>query len=101
MRRIAFSTRVEPDCSGRCACSQTDSHSAIAAITGARKSFGCGLVKRIRSMPSTPSQARSSSAKSLPTSRPYEFTFWPSSVSSLTPVAREPFDLGQDLTRPA
>ena len=34
-------------------CSQTAAHSAIAAMTGSRKSFGCGLVKRIRSIPST------------------------------------------------
>ena len=47
--------RVEPDWSGRCACSQTAAHSAIASITGWRKSFGCGLVKRMRSMPSTAS----------------------------------------------
>ena len=53
VRRIAFSMRDEPDCSGRCTCSQTASHSAIAAITGSRKSFGCGLVNRMRSMPST------------------------------------------------
>ena len=41
--RIAFRIRDEPDWSGRCACSQTVRHSAIAAITGWRKSFGCGL----------------------------------------------------------
>ena len=34
VRRIAFSTRDEPDWSGRCTCSHTASHSAIAAITG-------------------------------------------------------------------
>ena len=55
VRRIALRIRVEPDWSGRWTCSQTASHSAIASITGARKSFGCGLVKRIRSMPSTAS----------------------------------------------
>ena len=49
---MRLSTAVEPDCSGRCACSQTAAHSAIAAITSGRKSFGCGLVKRIRSIPS-------------------------------------------------
>ena len=72
-------------------CSQTASHSAIAAITGSRKSFGCGLVKRIRSIPSTASQARSSSPNSVSSpgrrSRPQEFTFWPSRVTSLTPSA--------------
>src|SRR5919197_205120 len=82
--------RDEPDCSGRCACSQTASHSAIAAITGSRKSFGCGDVKRIRSTPSTASQARSNSPKSVlipgSRSRPQELTFWPSSVISLTPL---------------
>ncbi len=89
VRRIAFRTRDEPDCSGRCTCSQTDAHSAIAAITGSRKSFGCGLVKRMRSIPSTASQARSSSPNSVrrsgARSRPHELTFWPSSVTSLTP----------------
>ena len=37
----------------------------MAAITGSRKSFGCGLVNRIRSIPSTPSQARSNSPNSV------------------------------------
>ena len=82
-------SRVEPDWSGRCACSHTAPHSAIASITGARKSFGCGLVKRIRSMPSTASQARSSSPNSVrmsgTRSRPHELTFCPSSVISRTP----------------
>src|SRR5215831_12721222 len=86
---MAFRMREEPDCSGRCACSQTASQSAIAAITGRRKSFGCGLVKRIRSTPSTASQARSSSPNSVrisgSRSRPHELTFWPSSVTSRTP----------------
>src|ERR687886_629458 len=83
--------RVEPDCSGRCACSQTEAHSAIAAITGARKSFGCGLVKRMRSIPGTASHARRSSPNSIRASggrsRPYELTFWPRSVISRTPSA--------------
>ena len=44
----------------------------------------------MRSIPSTASQARSSSPKSVripgaPRSRPQEFTFWPSSVISRTP----------------
>ena len=65
VRRIAFRIRVEPDWSGRCVCSHTAAHSAIAAITGSRKSFGCGLVNRMRSIPSTASTARSSSPKSV------------------------------------
>ena len=97
--------RDEPDWSGRCTCSQTASHSAIAAITGSRKSFGCGLVKRMRSIPSTASQARSSSPNSVrmsgARSRPHELTFWPSSVSSLTPSRGEPRHLGEDLAGPA
>ena len=44
----ALSMRDDPDCAGRWTCSQTLSHSAIAAMTGSRKSFGCGLVNRIR-----------------------------------------------------
>ena len=83
--------RLDPDWSGRWTCSHTASHSAIAAITGSRKSFGCGLVKRIRSIPSTASQARRSSPNSVriagARSRPQEFTFWPSSVTSRTPVS--------------
>ena len=79
VRRISFRTRVEPDWSGRCACSQTAPHSAIASITGRRKSLGWGLVKRMRSMPSTASQARSSSPNSVRMSgrrsRPHELTF--------------------------
>ena len=73
---------------------------------GSRKSFGCGLVKRIRSMPSTASHgaqqlaelgARSPGARS----RPHELTFWPSSVTSRTPSAASRVDLGDDLARPA
>ena len=93
--------RVDPDCSGRCACSHTAAHSAIASITSRRKSFGCGLVKRMRSTPSVASTARSSCAKSVPRSRPYELTFCPSSVNSRTPARRETADLGEDLARPA
>ena len=104
VRRMRLSTRVEPDCSGRCACSQTASHSAMAAMTGARKSFGCGLVKRMRSMPSMASTARSSSPNSVRTSgrrsRPHELTFWPSSVISRTPSSASRVDLGEDLARP-
>ena len=37
--------------------------SAMAAITSARMSFGCGLVNRMRSIPSTASSARRSAAK--------------------------------------
>ena len=89
----ASGSAVDPDWSGRCACSQTAAHSAIASITSGRKSFGCGLVKRIRSIPSTASTARSSSANPVRgsggRSRPYELTFWPSSVTSRTPVGGE------------
>ena len=41
-------------------------HSAIAAIVSGRRSFGCGDVKRTRSMPSTASTARSRSANCGP-----------------------------------
>ena len=88
---IAFSTRVLPDCAGRWRCSTTSGHSAIAAMTSAFMSFGCGDVYRTRAMPGTAATARSSSAKvarsSRGRSRPYEFTFWPSRVTSSTPVA--------------
>src|SRR6266545_780103 len=88
---MALRMRVEPDCRGRCACSQTAAHSAIASITGCRKSFGWGLVKRIRSIPSTASHARSSSPNSVCSSgarsRPHELTFWPRRVTSCTPPA--------------
>ena len=94
MRRIAFRSRLDPDWSGRWICSHTAAHSAIAAITGSRKSFGCGLVKRIRSIPSTASHARRSSPNSVrisgARSRPHEFTFWPSSVNSRTPSRASP-----------
>ena len=40
VRRIALRMRVDPDWSGRCTCSHTDGHSAIAAITGSRNSLG-------------------------------------------------------------
>src|SRR5436189_70009 len=91
---MAFRMRDEPDCNGRCACSQTASHSAIASITGRRKSFGCGLVNRIRSIPSTASHARRSSPNSVVSSgarsRPQELTFWPSKVISRTPSRASP-----------
>ena len=56
---------TSPTARGRWTCSQTLAHSAIAAMTGSRKSFGCGLVKRIRSMPATSSHARRSSPNSV------------------------------------
>ncbi len=91
---MRLSTRVEPDCSGRCACSHTAAQFAIVSITSGRKSLGCGLVNRMRSMPSTASTALSSSAKPVSNSgrrsRPYEFTFWPSSVTSRTPWRASP-----------
>ena len=66
---------------------QTAGVSAIAAITSSVKSRGCGEVKRTRSSPSTAPTARSSAPNAYrsPNSRPYELTFWPSSVTSSTP----------------
>jgi hypothetical protein len=63
--------------------------SAIAAMTSSVKSFGWGEVKRTRSSPSMPPQARSSlpNASRSPNSTPYELTFCPSSVTSRTPSA--------------
>ena len=55
----------DPDCIGRCTCSHTASTSAMAAMTRSEKSFGCGLVNRMRRMPSTFPSARSRPAKSL------------------------------------
>ena len=56
-------------------------------------------------MPSIASHARRSSPNSVSISgsrsRPHELTFWPSSVSSLTPCRREPLHLGDDLARTA
>ena len=88
-RRIAFRTRSEPDCSGMCSEGITFGVSAIASITSAVKSRGCGDVNRTRSRPSIPPQARSSleNAYRSPNSTPYEFTFWPSRVTSSTPSA--------------
>src|SRR5215208_3452761 len=63
-RRIALSTGSEPDCSGKWMCSHTLSLSAIASITSGVKSWGCGLVNRIRRSPSTRFTARSRSANS-------------------------------------
>ena len=81
-RCIAFSTRSDPDWSGKWMCSHTLSPSAIASITSGVKSCGCGLVNRILRMPSTPFTARSRSANSgrrgesgTVRSRPYVFTF--------------------------
>ena len=73
-------------------CSQTAGVSAMASITSGVKSCGCGDVNRTRRMPSTRPTCRRSSANSgrfddpgTVTSRPYVFTFWPSSVTSTTP----------------
>ena len=70
---------------------QTAGDSAMAAITSPRMSLGCGLMKRMREMPSMASTARSISANvqrsSGGRSRPYELTFWPSSMTSVTPSA--------------
>ena len=63
-RRIAFSTRSEPDCSGKWMCSQTFSLVAIASITSGVKSCGCGDVNRIRRIPSTWLTIRRRSANS-------------------------------------
>ena len=59
--------RDDPDWAGKCTCSHTLGHSAIAATTGVRKSFGCGLVNRMRSMPETASHARRSAPNSIST----------------------------------
>ena len=45
------STRVEPDCTGRCRCRQTFGSRAIASRKRRRTCRGCGLANRIRSMP--------------------------------------------------
>ena len=103
-RRMARSRRSEPDCSGKWMCSHTESHPAIASTTSSVKSCGCGLVNRIRRMPSTSFTARSSSANrgralepGTVRSRPYVFTFWPSRVTSTTPVPGEALHLGEDV----
>ena len=79
----------EPDCSGMCSWGITFAVSAIAAMTSSVKSRGCGDVKRTRSRPSISPQARNSFPKASrsPNSTPYELTFWPSSVTSMTPSA--------------
>ena len=85
---MARSTASLPDWSGRWSCSQTSGVTAMASIVSGRRSFGCGLVKRMRPIPSTEPTARSSAAKSgrrFVMSRPYELTFCPSKVTSVTP----------------
>ena len=68
-----------------------------------RMSFGCGLVYRIRSIPSTPSisleQAGEARRPAPPRSRPYELTFCPSSVTSADPVGGQAARLGHELAR--
>ena len=64
-RRIACSTRSEPDCIGKWMCSQTGGLSAMASITSSVKSWGCGLVNRMRRIPRPrrpPAAARRTSA---------------------------------------
>ena len=48
-----------------CSWGQTFGVSAIAVMTSEVKSRGCGLVKRTRSRPSIPPQARSRSANAV------------------------------------
>ena len=86
---MARSTVSEPDCSGMCRLGMTFGVSAIAAITSAVKSRGCGEVKRTRSSPSISPQARKSllNACRSPNPAPYELTFCPRSVTSITPSA--------------
>ena len=91
------SSRSDPDCIGKWMCSHTASHPAMASTTSSVKSWGCGLVNRIRRMPSTPFTARRSSANraflldpGTVRSRPYVFTFWPRSVTSTTPRRARP-----------
>ena len=71
-RRIALSTRSEPDCSGMCRVGQTFAVAAIASMTSSVNSAGCGEVNRTRSSPSMSPQARSNSAKAprLPNDTP-------------------------------
>ncbi len=78
-------------------CSHTASVSAIASITSGVKSWGCGLVKRTRRIPSIEPTSRSSEANSgrrlepgTVRSRPNVFTFCPRSVTSTTPSAASP-----------
>ena len=58
-RRIARSTRSDPDCNGMCSWWQTLGVDAIASMTSVVKSFGCGEVNRTRSSPAMRPQERS------------------------------------------
>ena len=86
-RRMSLRIRSEPDCSGMCNCGITLGVSAMASMTSSVKAAGCGLVKRTRSNPWMSPHARSSLANAprSPNSTPYEFTFWPSRVTSTAP----------------
>ena len=74
-------------------------------MTGSRKSFGCGLVKRIRSIPSTASTARSSSPNSVRSagarSRPQRVDVLAEQGHLADALGGEPLDLGDDVARPA
>ena len=102
----ATSVRSLPDCNGRCRCSHTDGHSAIAAIVSGRRSFGCGDVNRTR-LEAVDRVERAQQIGELrrycpaPRSRPYELTFWPSSVISTDAVGDELLDLVHDVTHAA
>ncbi|CAG7029052.1 hypothetical protein PICSAR164_04398 [Mycobacterium avium subsp. paratuberculosis] len=61
-RRIARSTRSEPDCSGMCRAGHTFGVCAMASMTSSVNSAGCGEVNRTRSSPSISPQARNSRA---------------------------------------
>ena len=60
-RPIRRSTASSPLWTGRCRCSQTDGHSAMAAISRSVRSHGCEVTKRRRGMAGTPSAVRTPS----------------------------------------
>ena len=98
---MAFSTRVEPDCSGRCACSQTEAHSAIAAITRRAE------VLRVRAREADPLDALDGVARAQQLREvaadvaAVRVDVLAEQRQLLHARAREALDLGQDLARPA
>src|SRR5450830_552054 len=90
----------EPDCTGRCRCSHTSGLWSITSRMSSVRSRGCEVSYLTLRIPGTEATDRNSSANDVhgDRSRPYELTFCPSSVTSITPLPTS--DSISDISRP-
>ena len=79
-RAIAFSTSLDPLCTGRCTWSQSVGTASSTSTMSFEKCLGCEVVNLTRRIPGTVPTASSNSANVIfPEGSSYEFTFCPSS----------------------